>query len=114
MVCGRRLSWRANWGPEWLVDRYCSTSCSERRLAPLDYQLEETILLLLGGDSPGESLSVSAVAKSVDPLGWESLLERALNAARRLAARGSSSLVGRDSKDSHLWGVDDLRIRLPD
>ena len=112
-VCGRQLAWRGDWGPRWLQTRYCSESCSERRLGSLDYRLEEATLHLLGSGVKRGSLPVAAVAQFVDPTGWESLLERALNAARRLAARGEVTIEGQDEKDSHLWGAVEMRLRLP-
>lgn len=113
IVCGRQLARRANWGPSWLVPRYCSEPCSERRLAPLDYRLEEATLQLLGQELEVDALPVAAVAQFVDPVGWESLLERTQNAARRLAARGELAIDGNDISDSHLWGSGEMRLRLP-
>lgn len=112
-VCGKELSGSAQWGPEWLVSRYCSESCSEKRLAALDYRLQEAILQLLGGQANGDSLTAAEVARFVDPLGWESLMERTHSAARRLAAKGALSISGPDSKDTLLWGRHGMRLRLP-
>ncbi len=56
MVCGKAMPRSATWGPEWLVRTFCSEDCSESRLAPLDYRLQEAVLQLLGRQSEGESV----------------------------------------------------------
>lgn len=112
-VCGEEMPRVASWGPEWLVSRYCSKSCSETRLAPLDYRLQEAILQLLRRHSGGESLTLEKVARFVDPLGWESLMQRAQNAARRLAAKGELTIEGVITEDAILWSSEEIRLRLP-
>ena len=113
MVCGKAMPRSAIWGPEWLVRTFCSEDCSESRLAPLDYRLQEAVLQLLGRQSAGESLNLEDVARFVDPLGWESLMERARNAARRLGAQGALTIEGSAPDESVLWGSDEMRLRLP-
>jgi hypothetical protein len=112
MVCGNELPRDARWGPTWLVSRYCSAECSERRLGPLDYLLEEAIPSMLAEKSARRILRLSHVARAVDPLAWETLMERTRNAAQRLAARGELVLEGSETGNAPLFG-DDLRLRLP-
>ena len=112
MVCGRELPLVASWGPDWLRHRYCSPECSERRLAPLDYLLQDAIERMLGERSARRILRLSDVARAVDPIGWESLMERALNAARRLTARGELVIEGFETEGALLFGGD-VRLRLP-
>ena len=112
MVCGHELPRNPSWGPEWLVNRYCSVECSERRLGPLDYLLQEAIQSMLGERSARRHLRMSDVARAVDPLAWETLMERTRNAAQRLAARGELVIEGSHTEDAVLFG-DDLRLRLP-
>jgi len=112
-VCGEEMPRVATWGPEWLVSRYCSKSCSETRMAPLDYRLQEAILQLLRHRSGGESLNLEEVARFVDPFGWESLMQRAQNAARRLAANGDLMIEGPIAEGAVLWSSEEIRLRLP-
>lgn len=113
-VCGRRLENASIWGPGWLTSRYCSESCSERRLADLDFRLQEAILLMLGRRPRGHSVSAAEVAKFLDPLGWRSLMVRTHNAARRLAARGMLVVHGSETVATGPWDVEGMRFRLPD
>lgn len=113
MVCGKVMPVSATWGPEWLVRTFCSRDCSESRLAPLDYRLQEAVLQLLGRQSEGERLNLEDVARFVDPLGWESLMERTRNAARRLVAQGALTIEGSATDEAIVWESDEMRLRLP-
>ena len=82
-------------------------------MAPLDYRLQEAILQLLRHRSGGESLNLEEVARFVDPFGWESLMQRAQNAARRLAANGDLMIEGPIAEGAVLWSSEEIRLRLP-
>ena len=71
------------------------------------------MLHLLSRRSTGDGLTLQEVASVVDPLGWESLLERTRNAGRRLANKGQLIMEGADSDEALIFGTERLRIRLP-
>lgn len=113
-VCGGELSPTADWGPDWLASWYCSQPCSERRLLPLDYRLQDVILKLLDQRSRGSTLRLEELARFVDPLGWESLIERSRNAAGRLVAKGELLMERPEIVDGSILDSHDVLLRLPD
>jgi hypothetical protein len=85
--CGREFSWRKRWGGVWEEVRYCSAGCRSRKVAPVDAELEASILDLLASRSGG-SICPSEAARRVGGDEWRSLMEPARRAARRLVASG--------------------------
>jgi hypothetical protein len=65
-------------------------SCDKgsERLGEIDQSLEAAILDLLKRRGVGKTICPSEVARQVAPDGWESLMERTREAARRLVAAG--------------------------
>lgn len=92
-VCGRSYGWRKKWERDWRQLRYCSKRCSSRRLGRTDFRLEEALLLLLNRAGRGALVAPREAAKLVDKLGWQSLSDAALDAARRLGSRGAVELL---------------------
>ena len=58
-------------------------------------------------------MNLEEVARFVDPFGWESLMQRAQNAARRLAANGDLMIEGPIAEGAVLWSSEEIRLRLP-
>lgn len=87
-TCGRSFEWRRRWRRNWDQVRYCSDRCRNHRPGAVDRALEEAILALLGRRSGDGSICPSEAARSVYPEGWEPLMERARQAARRLVTDG--------------------------
>jgi uncharacterized protein DUF3253 len=54
----------------------------------LDVALETAIMELLSHRGPGKTICPSEAARLVDPSGWEELMEKTRDAARRLVAQG--------------------------
>ncbi len=112
-VCGRSYGWSKSWQSDWRQLRYCSESCSSRRLSRVDYRLEEALLLLLEKGDRGDSIFLSEAAKFIDKIGWKSLEGVTLNAARRLAAKGKLEMVADGRVVSPDGAKSDIRVRLP-
>jgi len=83
--CGRSFAWRKKWERDWPNVRYCSDACRRRGVRAVDEQLEAEILRLIAGRA---SICPSEAARAVAPEGWESLMEPARHAARRLVRAG--------------------------
>jgi hypothetical protein len=112
-VCGRSYGWSKSRQSDWRQLRYCSESCSSRRLNRVDYRLEEALLFLLQKANRGDSICPGEAARFIDKIGWRSLERVTLNAARRLAVKGRLEMVA----DGRVVGPDDamsdIRVRLP-
>lgn len=102
-VCGRTIEWRKKWERSWDDVRYCSDGCRRRKLGPVDAELEQAILHLLGQRTRGAKICPSEAAKAVgghsrsgadeededgDKEAWRELMEPSRMAARRLVALG--------------------------
>lgn len=88
VVCGRDITWRKKWERSWEQVKYCSDKCRRAGLGELDLALEAAILSLLEGRKGGATICPSEAARAVRGEGWESLMEPARMAARRLVAAG--------------------------
>lgn len=91
-TCGRAFAWRKEWERDWDVIKYCSEACRGKKPADADRALEAAILALLAERDDGATICPSEAAKAVGGQearrDWESLMEPARQAARRLAAAG--------------------------
>ena len=87
------MTWRAAWAKNWAEVRYCSEQCRRRKVRPVDTALEAAILTLLDGRARSASICPSEAARSVDPNGWEALMEPARCAARRLVHAGEVEIT---------------------
>ena len=61
----------------------------------LDLALEAAILELLSHRGAGKTICPSEAARLVDPSGWEDLMDKARDAARRLVAQGEIVITQR-------------------
>ena len=89
-TCGRAFAWRKKWEKDWDVIKYCSDACRGHKPAQTDAALEAAILSLLAERGRDKTICPSEAAKLVGGLetrqAWESLMEPARAAARRLVA----------------------------
>lgn len=96
-VCGRTITWRKKWERNWENVKYCGDTCRRRGLRPVDSLLEEAILTLLAAASATATICPSQAARIVSPLAWQSLMEPARQAARRLCLAGRITVLQRGS-----------------
>jgi hypothetical protein len=98
-TCGRTFEWRKQWAQDWDVIKYCSDTCSGHKPGASDAALEAAILSLLaerqasdGTHGKAKTICPSEAAKQIGGLesrrAWESLMEPARAAARRLVSAG--------------------------
>ena len=85
--CGRTMQWRAKWARNWNEVKYCSDACRKQRLTNVDTALEDAILQLLNARARDASICPSEAARAVGGESWQSLMEPARKAARRLVAQ---------------------------
>ena len=85
--CGRTMQWRAKWARNWNEVKYCSDTCRKQRLTAVDTALEDAILQLLNARARDASICPSEAARAVGGESWQSLMEPARKAARRLVAQ---------------------------
>ena len=85
--CGRTMQWRAKWARNWNEVKYCSDACRKQRLTAVDTALEDAILQLLNARARDASICPSEAARAVGGESWQSLMEPARKAARRLVAQ---------------------------
>jgi hypothetical protein len=90
--CGRAFSWRKKWERDWGAVKYCSDACRGEKPSETRAQLEAAILELLAERGRDKTICPSEAAKLVGGKDarhdWESLMEPARAAARRLVAQG--------------------------
>ncbi|GAC1414455.1 MAG: hypothetical protein NVSMB62_00370 [Acidobacteriaceae bacterium] len=116
-TCGRTFSWRKKWERDWDVIRYCSDACRGHKPSERDAELEGAILSLLGERGRDKTICPSEAAKLVGGKevrrDWESLMEPARAAARRLVAQGRIDITqgGRVVDPSSAKGPIRLRLR---
>lgn len=84
-TCGRRIEWRRKWERNWEDVRYCSAKCRRNQPGPVDTELEQAIVELLGSRSG--TICPSEAARKVRPDDWRDWMERTRQAARRLVAQ---------------------------
>ena len=91
--CGRAFSWRKKWERDWDAVKYCSDACRGDKPSETGPALEAAILELLAERGRDKTICPSEAAKLVGGKDarheWESLMEPARAAARRLVAAGS-------------------------
>lgn len=116
-TCGRAFSWRKKWERDWDVITYCSDACRGHKPGQRDAELELAILALLAERGRDKTICPSEAAKLVGGKearrDWESLMEPARAAARRLAAQGRLDITqgGRVVDPSSAKGPIRLRLR---
>jgi hypothetical protein len=104
-TCRCPITWQKKYEQDWDILKYCSDACRGRKPSEADAALEAAILSLLaerastGGESrKDKTICPSEAAKAVGSStrgqdkatrrDWESLMEPARAAARRLVAQG--------------------------
>lgn len=109
--CGREMLWRAKWAKNWDTVKYCSDACRKQRLTAVDTALEDAILQLLNARARDASICPSEAARAVGGESWQSLMEPARMAARRLVAQEKVQITqgGRVVDPSRVKGP--IRIR---
>ncbi|NNF13086.1 MAG: DUF3253 domain-containing protein [Gemmatimonadetes bacterium] len=91
--CGRTMVYRRRWARVWDEVKYCSARCRSRRTGRIDADLEDETLRLLSARGGSAAVCPSEAARRVRPADWESIVERARAAARRLEAAGHVEIV---------------------
>lgn len=91
--CGRTMQWRAKWARNWNEVKYCSDACRKQRLTAVDTALEDAILQLLNARARDASICPSEAARAVGGESWQSLMEPARKAARRLVAQEKAQIT---------------------
>lgn len=87
------MVYRKRWARIWDELKYCSARCRRRRTGRIDADLEVETLRLLTGGGRSATVCPSEAARRVRPDDWESIVERARAAARRLAAAGEVEII---------------------
>jgi hypothetical protein len=91
--CGRTMQWRTKWARNWNEVKYCSDACRKQRLTAVDTALEDAILQLLNARARDASICPSEAARAVGGESWQSLMEPARKAARRLVAQEKAQIT---------------------
>ena len=91
--CGRTMQWRAKWARNWNEVKYCSDACRKQRLTAVDTALEDAILQLLNARARDASICPSEAARAVGGESWQSLMEPARKATRRLVAQEKAQIT---------------------
>ena len=109
--CGRTMQWRSKWAKNWDTVKYCSDTCRRAKVTATDAALEKAILSLLRTRARDASICPSEAARHVGGESWQSLMESARMAARRLVAAGQVEITqgGRVVDPSRAKGP--IRIR---
>jgi hypothetical protein len=120
-TCRRPIQWQKKYEQDWDILKYCSEACSGYHPGEKDAALEAAILQLLADCAPNQTICSSEAAKAVGAHSrkettrrdWESLLQPARDAARRLAAAGKIVITQRGSivDPSTAKGAIHLRLR---
>ncbi len=114
--CGRVFSWRKKWERDWDAIKYCSDACRGEKPAETDAQLEAAILSLLAERGRDKTICPSEAAKLVGGVGtrhdWETLMEPARAAARRLVAAGTIVITQKGNIVDPSTAKGPIRLRL--
>jgi hypothetical protein len=114
--CGRAFGWRKKWEKDWDVIRYCSDACRGAKAAVVDAELEGAILELLAERGRDKTICPSEAAKLVGGRetrhDWESLMEPARMAARRLVAAGKIVITQHGAVVDPSTAKGPIRLRL--
>lgn len=82
------MTWRKAWERNWDAVKWCSDRCRRRGIRPVDDELADAIVGLLGARRSGATICPSEAARAVGGDDWRPLMEPARRAARRLVADG--------------------------
>lgn len=119
-TCRRPIQWQKKYEQDWDIIKYCSESCSGYHPGEKDAALEAAILSLLAertadGDK-SKTICPSEAAKAVGGQearrDWESLMEPARSAARRLASAGRIEITQHGAAVNPSTAKGPIRLRL--
>ena len=89
------MTWRKAWARSWDEVRYCSAACRRRGRRDVDVALEDAVRTLLARRPRTGTICPSEAARTVGGDDWETLMEPARAAARRLVADGEVEITQR-------------------
>jgi len=116
-TCRRPFLWSEGRAQDWDIAKYCSPQCSGHSADDRASELEAAILELLEERGPGKSICPSEAAKLVGGTvrrhNWESLMEPARAAARRLAKAGKVVITQRGKPIDPASAKGPVRLRRP-
>jgi hypothetical protein len=119
-TCRRPIQWQKKHEQDWDIVKFCSEACSGCHPGDKDAALEAAILDLLaertsGGDKT-KTICPSEAAKIIGGdetrRDWESLMEPARAAARRLAAAGKIVITQHGATVNPSTAKGPIRLRL--
>ena len=93
--CGRTMTWRKAWARSWDEVCYCSAACRRRGRRDVDVALGGAVRTLRARRPPTGTICPSEAARTVGGDDWETLMEPARAAARRLVADGEVEITQR-------------------
>ena len=128
-TCGRAFAWRRELARDWDIAKYCSDACRSRQSGAHDAELERAILTLLAERGPDKTICPSEAARTVAasndvtsasphssrklPIAtWQSLMEPARAAARRLVAQHRIVITQRSRVVDPATAKGPIRLRL--
>ncbi|WP_260703459.1 DUF3253 domain-containing protein [Edaphobacter flagellatus] len=115
--CGAPFRWNERRAQDWDIAKYCSPGCSGHTKDEPTAELEAAILSLLAERGAGKTICPSEAAKlvggNVSRHDWESLMEPARDAARRLAKQGRIVVKQKDRIVDPRITQGPIRLQLP-
>jgi hypothetical protein len=115
-TCGRAFSWRKKWERDWDIVKYCSDACRGHAPGQCDTELEAAILTLLAERGRDKTICPSEAAKLVGGTEslhqWQSLMEPARAAARRLVGQGRIVITQKGQVVEPSTAKGPIRLRL--
>lgn len=91
--CGRVITWRSSLAKNWDSVKWCSDGCRKLGVKAVDQRLSKAILDLLAARARTATICPSEAAKVVGGDDWETLMEPARCAARRLVVSGEIQIT---------------------
>ena len=86
------MTWRKGWAKNWDEVKFCSDACRRHRVGDVNQRLQAEIMRLLRERGAGKTICPSEAARAVaateERTAWETLMQPARDAARRLVAQG--------------------------
>jgi hypothetical protein len=115
-ACRRPIRWTQQQARDWDIIKYCSDTCRGAQPVNANQALESAILELLAERGPNKTICPSEASKRVGGTetrqAWESLLEPARAAARRLVASGKILITQHNHPVDAATAKGPIRLRL--
>jgi hypothetical protein len=121
-TCRRPIHWQKKYEQDWDIIKFCSDACRGHQPHSSDAALEASILSLLAEREPGKTICPSEAAKEVcgnargqekaTRRDWETLMEPARAAARRLVAQGKIVITQHNQIVDPATAKGPIRLRL--